>query len=50
MLTFLLLPLVVVFFYARSLPSLNRRKRDAILAELNKPHNSSIVAFFHPYW
>ena len=50
MLVLVLVLLVLPFLYARRLRALNRQKRDAILASLNRPQNTRIVAFFHPYW
>lgn len=46
----LVLLLGLPFLYARYLRALNQQKRDAILTSLNRPQNTRIVAFFHPYW
>ena len=46
----LVLLLALPFLYARLLRARNRQRRDAILTSLNRPQNTRIVAFFHPYW
>lgn len=46
----LVLLFVLPLLYARRLRALNRQKRGDILTSLNRPQNTRIVAFFHPYW